>query len=311
MKKNRIRLTESQLHKLIKESVKSFIKEGGHLTWKDDDGRMHTNSQDNWYGIEGATFVSHGEWSDGEIYFDYEGEQYVINANDAEEWLWDDFKEYCEENNLNPDEHSDDEIWYNFARNEGYDVLLNLGPYNESYEMNESKKRKVRLTESQLHRIIKESVDDMLKELNRPKTDDEKVSIINQINNGNYDFELKNIDSDEWISDIGRKYGADAKRAAIDRRFVVSKYDAMKYGKDPLAYNGKDVESQKKNYQNDRFGNPNIFDYSNSDFHNDMTLGKYGDKLFGKQIPNYDKLWKEHNRALDESIRRAIRKALR
>ena len=173
------------------------------------------------------------------------------------------------------------------------------------------KKNRIRLTESQLHRIIKESVDDILKELNRPKTDDEKVSIINQINNGDYDFELKNIDSDEWISDIGRKYGADAKRAAIDRRFVVSKYDAMKYGKDPLAYNEKDVESQKKNYQNDRFGNPNIFDYSNSDFHNDMTLGKYGDKLFGKQIPNYDKLWREHNRALDESIRRAIRKALR
>ena len=164
MNKNRIRLTESQLHNLIKKSVKSFINEGGHLTWKDDDGRMHTNSQDNWYGIEGATFVSHGEWSDGEIYFDYEGEQYVINANDAEEWLWNDFKEYCEENNLNPDEHSDDEIWYNFARNEGYDVLLNLGPYNESYEMNESKKRKVRLTESQLHRVIKESVKRLLKE---------------------------------------------------------------------------------------------------------------------------------------------------
>ena len=49
----------------------------------------------------------------------------------------------------------------------------------------------------------------------------------------------------------------------------------------------------------------------NSDFHNDMTLGKYGDKLFGKQIPNYDKLWKKHNGELDESIRRAIRKALR
>ena len=164
MRKNRIRLTESQLHKLIKESVKSFINEGGHLTWKDDDGRMHTNSQDNWYGIEGATFVSHGEWSDGEIYFDYEGEQYVINANDAEEWLWNDFKDYCEENNLNPDEHSDDEIWYNFARNEGYDVLLNLGPYNESYEMNESKKRKVRLTEADLKQIAKKSVKKILKE---------------------------------------------------------------------------------------------------------------------------------------------------
>ena len=64
MAKKLVRLTESDLRNTIKESVKSFINEGGHLTWKDDDGRMHTNSQDNWYGIEGATFVSHGEWSD-------------------------------------------------------------------------------------------------------------------------------------------------------------------------------------------------------------------------------------------------------
>ena len=183
MNKNRIRLTESQLHNLIKKSVKSFINEGGHLTWKDDDGRMHTNSQDNWYGIEGATFVSHGEWSDGEIYFDYEGEQYVINANDAEEWLWNDFKDYCEENNLNPDEHSDDEIWYNFARNEGYDVLLNLGPYNESYEMNESKKHKVRLAESDLHNVIKESVKRILNEWEDPNDGVEGPTEFNDLYN--------------------------------------------------------------------------------------------------------------------------------
>lgn len=125
---------------------------------------MHTNSRNTWYGVEDSTFVSHGEWPDGEIYFDYQGEQYVINASDAEQWLWDDFKDYCQENNLNPDEHINDEIWKNFASSEAYDVLLNLGPYNESYEMNESKKRKVKLTESQLHRVIKESVKRVLKE---------------------------------------------------------------------------------------------------------------------------------------------------
>lgn len=186
MKKNKIRLTESQLRKLVKKSVKSFINEGGHLTWKDDDGRMHTNSQDNWYGIEGATFVWHGEWSDGEIYFDYEGEQYVINANDAEEWLWTDFKEYCEENNLNPDEHSDDEIWYNFAKNEGYDVLLNLGPYNESYEMNESKymnKNKIRLTESGLHKTIKKLVKRILNEWEDPNDGVEVPTEFNDLYN--------------------------------------------------------------------------------------------------------------------------------
>ena len=164
MNKNRIRLNESQLQGLIKKTVKKIINEGGHLTWKDDDGRMHTNSRDTWYGVEGSTFVSHGEWSDGEIYFDYQGEQYVINAYEAEQWLWDEFKDYCQENNLNPDEHTDDEIWENFASSEAYDVLLNLGPYNENYEMNESKKRKIKLTESHLHSIIKESVKRILNE---------------------------------------------------------------------------------------------------------------------------------------------------
>lgn len=192
MNKNRIRLTESQLHNLIKKSVKSFINEGGHLTWKDDDGRMHTNSRHTWYGVEGSTFVSHGEWSDGEIYFDYQGEQYVINAYEAEQWLWNDFKDYCQENNLNPDEHTDDEIWENFASSEAYEVLLNLGPYNENYEMNESKKRKVRLTESQLHSVIKESVRQMLSELNYKTYDNAAGKLYQKAREGFGQYEPSN-----------------------------------------------------------------------------------------------------------------------
>ena len=127
---------ESILHRAIKESVKKVLREGGNLTWQDDEGRMHTNSKDTWYGVEGSTFVWHGEWSDPEIYFEYDGEQYVLNGNEAEDWLWYNFKEYCEENGLNPDEHTDDEVWESFAEDNAEDVLLNMGPYNESYEAN-------------------------------------------------------------------------------------------------------------------------------------------------------------------------------
>ena len=142
--KQTIRLTENELKSLIKESVKTILNEGGHLTWNDD-GRMKTNSKDTWYGVPGSTFVWHGEWSDPEIYFEYKGEQYVINGSEAEDWLWNNFKEYCQEHGINPDEHSDDEIYYNFASEEAEQVLLDMGPYNENYSnLNESIRRAIR-----------------------------------------------------------------------------------------------------------------------------------------------------------------------
>lgn len=94
---------------------------------------MHTNSTDSWHGVEGSTFVWHGEWSDPEIYFDYDGEQYVFNGSEMEDILWSYFKEYCEENGLNPDEQ-DDEAYDKFAEREAENVLLDFGPHNESYQ---------------------------------------------------------------------------------------------------------------------------------------------------------------------------------
>ena len=89
-----------------------------------------------WHGVPGAIFVWHGEWADPEIYYDYGGEQYVINGSEAEDSLWDYFKEYCEENGINPDEHYNDEVYGNFAKENAEDVLLTMGPYNESYDQN-------------------------------------------------------------------------------------------------------------------------------------------------------------------------------
>jgi len=124
---------KKSIDKIIRESVKRVLSEAGHITWKDEDGRMNTTSKDTWHGVKGSTFVWHGEHADPEIYFEYQGEQYIINGNEAEDWLWDLFKEYCEENNINPDEHYNDEVYDNFAKQEAEGVLLDMGPYNEHY----------------------------------------------------------------------------------------------------------------------------------------------------------------------------------
>lgn len=72
---------------------------------------MRTNSSDTFYGAEGSSAVWHGEWSDPEIYFEYDGEQYVFNYYDVEDGLWYAFKEYCEDEGIDPDEHTNDKIW--------------------------------------------------------------------------------------------------------------------------------------------------------------------------------------------------------
>ena len=82
--KKTIRLTESDLHRVIRESVKRVIKEAGHLYWTDDDGTPHTNSKELWRGVPNAIFVSHGAWSDPEII--YKGKS--INYNDVEDGLY-------------------------------------------------------------------------------------------------------------------------------------------------------------------------------------------------------------------------------
>lgn len=86
--KRTIRLTESDLHRVIKESVKRIIKEAGHLYRTDDEGTPHTNSKETWRGVPDAIFVSHGEWSDPEIV--YKGKS--INYYDVEDGLYYSYK---------------------------------------------------------------------------------------------------------------------------------------------------------------------------------------------------------------------------
>ena len=102
---SKIRLTESQLHKAIKESVNKILNEGGNIYFKDDDGHIHTNSKDTWRGVPGTTYIWHGEWSDPEIV--YKGIE--LNAEDVEEALWSSYEADCEEQGIKPTDSDFDE----------------------------------------------------------------------------------------------------------------------------------------------------------------------------------------------------------
>lgn len=93
-------ITESQLRQIVKESIKRVLKEGGNIYWKDEDCTPHTNSRETYRGVPGTIYVWHGEWADPTIiYKDQE-----INYWDIEDYMWDIYKEDCEENGEHPTE---------------------------------------------------------------------------------------------------------------------------------------------------------------------------------------------------------------
>jgi len=104
-KKQIIRLTESDVHRIVKESVSKILNEGGHLYHKDEDGNVWTNSKETYRGVPGSVYIWHGEWSDPEVLWD----GVELNANDIEESLWYSYKEYCDENGEEPTEDGFDE----------------------------------------------------------------------------------------------------------------------------------------------------------------------------------------------------------
>ena len=98
--RRRIRLTEGDLHRIVKESVAKLLNEGGHLYHKDDDGSIWTNSKDTYRGVPGSTYIWHGEWSDPEIIWD----GVELSATEVEDDLWHSYQDECEENGEEPTE---------------------------------------------------------------------------------------------------------------------------------------------------------------------------------------------------------------
>ena len=102
----KIRLTESKLKQIVAESVKKVLKESGHLYGRYEDGTPFTNSKAKWHGVDGTVFISHGEWSDPEVWYD--GEE--LNGNDLEDFVWEEYKIECEETGKSPSEQEFDKL---------------------------------------------------------------------------------------------------------------------------------------------------------------------------------------------------------
>ena len=58
--------------------------------------RNYRTDYQRWYGIYGVEFIWKGGWSDPYIRF----RNYVMNSHDVEDTMWDEYREYLEENGL-------------------------------------------------------------------------------------------------------------------------------------------------------------------------------------------------------------------
>ena len=128
------RISESIMRKMrLMNESKQYISEAGHLYGHYEDGTPFTNSKDTWRGVKGTTFISHGEWSDPEIW--YKGKE--LNANDIEDGLWSWYEEECSENNEQPTQQGYEQ-WLETQDLVGYldDVLFGM---SESKRRNTSK----------------------------------------------------------------------------------------------------------------------------------------------------------------------------
>ena len=96
-----------------------------------------------WCGIKGVKSIWHGEWSDPEL--EYDG--MVVNEWDVQDWLWDDYKEECSENGIEPDDNKGFDDYIASHGNDVKGIITDL--YHGSHEeIEESRKVRNRVKES-------------------------------------------------------------------------------------------------------------------------------------------------------------------
>ena len=131
-----VRITEGDLRRIIRNSVKRIIKENklntrrrnrviresGDLYGHYDDGTPFTNSKNRFHGIPGTVFIYHGEWSDPEVWYD--GEEY--NASMFEDTFWDMYKTECEEEGKEPSEQEYDNLPTEWFEDKFQDILFGM-----------------------------------------------------------------------------------------------------------------------------------------------------------------------------------------
>ena len=89
--------------------------------------------QEGLYGLPDVEYISHGDWSDGEV--EYQG--FLYNAADLTEFVYDDYAEYCKENNEQESDEGFDE-WIKDNNDCVYSALSVLTPH-EAYAIFKNK----------------------------------------------------------------------------------------------------------------------------------------------------------------------------
>lgn len=115
---NKIRLTESQLHQVIKESVKKVLRESRN--------RVIKESKSGWRGCHNVQMIWHGEWSDPELCAD----GCVANYWEVENSLW---YSFLEETGHTDAESDNDEVeeefnsWLQANESEVISTIIEFG----------------------------------------------------------------------------------------------------------------------------------------------------------------------------------------
>jgi 8-oxo-dGTP pyrophosphatase MutT (NUDIX family) len=174
MAKNTIRLTESELKKIISESVKRTLSERYDFSNGELSDISGSEDEDDYFD------VTMGEYEDMDKKYKGNLDQFIQNNPSTKSW-YDKLKKRGEENaawsakrrydddvnsflNDKGDEFEDENYNYNLFDNSGVEAFDDK--YWEPQDTyTESRKRNVRLTESKLKRVISESVRRVLSEM--------------------------------------------------------------------------------------------------------------------------------------------------
>lgn len=132
MKKNRIRLSESQLQRVIKESIMSVLRESRPMQPKWAKGLSESKRKSlfreakSWRGCPNVHMIWHGEWSDPEL----EADGCVANYWDVENSLWYSFLEetgHSDSDSGNPQVEKEFNQWLQANESEVVSTIYEYG----------------------------------------------------------------------------------------------------------------------------------------------------------------------------------------
>lgn len=118
--------------KILRISIEK-LEDGEYKVIKEEKPHYNESINEGLYGLPDVEYISHGDWSDGEV--EYQG--FLYNAADVTEFVYDDYAEYCKENNEQESDEGFDK-WIKDNTDYVYSALSVLNPH-EAYAIFKNK----------------------------------------------------------------------------------------------------------------------------------------------------------------------------